>query len=99
MADVRIEQRDGDTLIWVKVVPGSSRNEIAGVIGDRLKIRTSAPPEGGKANVAVCHLLADTLGVRRARVHVEKGATHREKVVRVEGCGEEAVLAALGSPK
>jgi len=40
------------TRLKVKVVPGSSRDEIVGWLGDALKIKVMAPPEKGKANVS-----------------------------------------------
>ncbi len=37
----------------LKVVPGSSRDEIVGWLGDSLKVKVKAPPEKGRANEAV----------------------------------------------
>ena len=53
-----IDVRDvgGGTVIPVKVVPGSSRDRIAGVLGDCLKITTSQPAEKGKANKGIAAL-------------------------------------------
>jgi len=75
----------GSTLIAVKAVPGAKRDEIVGRLGDRLKIRVSAPPEGGKANKAICKLLATTLGVRAKDVEVVRGHASAEKTLRVSG--------------
>ncbi len=82
---LRIEQVGEDVLIWVKAVPGASRNEIAGVVGDRLKIRISTPPEGGKANKAICKLLASSLGVKPNQISIERGETNPAKIVRISG--------------
>ena len=78
---------DGAVLIAVKAVPGAKRNQVAGVLGERLKVSVSQPPEGGKANRAICALLAKELGVRPSAVSVVRGESSAEKVVRVEGIG------------
>lgn len=80
----------------VKVVPGARRDEIAGPLGDRLKIRVSAPPEGGRANKAVCALVARALGIRASEVTVVAGHGSPEKTLRIAGRRAEEVRAALG---
>ena len=75
-----------DVLIRVKAVPGASREEIAGPLGDRLKVRVSAPPEGGQANKAVCRVIASALGVKPKQVSIEAGRSSPEKTIRVENC-------------
>jgi uncharacterized protein (TIGR00251 family) len=72
-------------LIRIKVVPGASRNEIAGKVGDRVKVRVSAPPEDGKANRAVCAVVAKACGVKPKHVTVESGHTSAAKTLRVRG--------------
>ncbi len=67
----------------VKVVPGASRSEIVGKMGNRLKIRIAAPPEHGKANRALLLLLADWLGTKNLELIAGHG--NPEKTVRVNG--------------
>jgi uncharacterized protein (TIGR00251 family) len=78
-------------LLRIKAVPGASRDEIAGMLGERLKVRISAPAEGGKANKAICTLIAKRLGLRESQVTIESGHSNAEKVVRIEGVSKEAV--------
>ena len=85
VSGLHIEQAGEDVLIWVKAVPGASRDETAGVVGDRLKIRISAPPEGGKANKAICKLLGSSLGVKANQISIERGETSPAKIVRISG--------------
>lgn len=73
----------GATDLLLKVVPGASRSAIAGRLGDRLKVRVAAPPEDGKANRAVCALVAEWLGVPERAVTVVAGASSPEKTVRI----------------
>jgi uncharacterized protein len=83
---MRIEADGRDVLIWIKAVPGASRDEVAGIVGDRLKVRISAPPEGGKANKAIIKLLARKLKLKPAQITIESGQTNPEKTVRLSGC-------------
>lgn len=81
----------GGVLIAVKAVPGAKRDAIVGRLGERLKIRVSAPPEGGKANKAICALLAAELGVRPQDIEVIRGHASPEKTIRVAGVSADDV--------
>jgi uncharacterized protein (TIGR00251 family) len=83
--------------VQVRVQPRARRDELAGVREGRLLVRVSAPPVEGRANAALCALLARVAGVSRGQVGVVRGASARDKVVRIEGVADEAaVRAALG---
>jgi uncharacterized protein (TIGR00251 family) len=71
--------------ISVTVSPGASRSELVGRHGDGWRARIAAPPERGRANEALCKLLAEVLDVPGDSVHVLAGRTARVKVVEVEG--------------
>jgi len=78
------------------VVPGASRDRIAGPLGDRLKVQVRQPPEKGAANKALCRLLAKALGVRPADVEVIRGPTRPEKDVRIGGLDPAEAARRLG---
>lgn len=80
-----VEPADRGVLVHVKVVPGARRSEIMGPLGDRLKIRVAAPPEGGRANEEVSTSLAAWLDVASADVALVRGATNPRKTFRIEG--------------
>jgi len=87
-----VESRgDHATHVHLKVVPGGSRDEIAGIYGDRLRVKVAAPPEGGKANKAVVALLAQTLGVPKGTLRIVRGAGTPLKTVEVSGLAADAV--------
>ena len=71
--------------LQIKVVPKSSRNCVAGWMGDTLKVWVTAPPERGKANGAVLAVLADALGVSRESIRLVAGLQSSRKGVEIEG--------------
>ncbi len=82
---LNIRNSAGGALISVKVVPGSSRDKVVGVLGECLKISTSAPPEKGKANAAVAVALAEAVEVDRRNVELTSGPTNPRKEFLVAG--------------
>jgi uncharacterized protein (TIGR00251 family) len=83
-----------DTLLKVRVQPGSSRNEVVGKRDGAVIVRVTAAPADGKANTAACKLLAERVGIPPSRVEVVRGALRRDKVVRMIGLdpGDAAAL-------
>jgi len=59
-------------------------------------VRVTAPPVDGKANAALCRLIAERVGVPRRAVEVVRGQSARDKVVRVDGVEPAALREALG---
>lgn len=87
----------GAIVIRVKAVPGASRDEIAGPLGDRLKVRVAAPPEGGRANASIERVIAAALGISARAVRVTAGNSGPEKLVRIEGAGAEILARLAGT--
>ena len=86
------------THLKVKAVPGSSRNEIVGWLGDALKIKVMARPEKGQATEAVIELLAERLGLSTDALAVASGHSSPSKVIAIKGLDDEAIDTALGGP-
>lgn len=61
-----------------------------------LQAKVTAPPVDGKANKALCKLVAKRVGVAPSRVSVVRGEKSRDKVVRVEGVDDAGLRVALG---
>ena len=68
--------------LWVQ--PRASRNEVVGFQGEFLRIRVTAPPEGGQANRLCCRLLAEKLGIAPSRIEIVSGHNARKKRVRIQ---------------
>ncbi len=86
-------------LLTCRVLPSSSRNEIAGVSGTALRIKITAPPVDGKANRAFLAFLAKKLKVPKNRVIILKGTTGRLKEILLVGITAEEIEKILGENK
>ncbi len=84
-----------DAQIMVRLRPRGGRNELIGMRDGVLQARVTAPPLDGKANRALCRLIAKRLGVAPSRVSVARGEKSRDKLVRVEGFDSVALREAL----
>jgi uncharacterized protein YggU (UPF0235/DUF167 family) len=73
---------DSDGRLAVRVTPGA-KTEMLEIVDGRLCVKVRAKPEDGKANAAVLALLGRALGVGISRLEMLRGATSREKLVRL----------------
>jgi uncharacterized protein len=71
--------------IAVRLQPRASREELLGVRDGALVARVSAPPVDGRANRALCRLVARRLSIAPSRVTLVGGERARQKLLRVEG--------------
>ncbi|WP_339462505.1 DUF167 family protein [Pseudomonas sp. EA_105y_Pfl2_R69] len=75
---------DGEDLILdCHLQPKASKDEFAGLHGERIKIRLTAPPVDGKANARLLAFLAEAFAVGKSQVSLESGQQSRQKRVRI----------------
>ena len=80
-------------MVDVWVVPGASREGVAGRHAGALRVRVAAPPEGGRANRAVEQVVARFFGVKKARI--VGGERTRQKRVLIPGVDEAEAASRL----
>jgi uncharacterized protein len=92
-----LQQVGAHVLLPVAVQPRASRNAVAGLHGNALKLLLTAPPVEGAANAACLRFLADLLGVSRARLSIIKGTKARQKLIRITDMSADALRTRLKS--
>ncbi|WP_225009992.1 DUF167 domain-containing protein [Novosphingobium percolationis] len=73
---------DGEGRLAVRVTPGAKVEGIS-IEQGRVSVKVRAKPEDGKATTAVLALVAAALEVAPSKVELLRGATSREKLLRV----------------
>jgi len=92
VAKLTIREVGDEVVFQVKVVPGSSRTAVCGLLEGVLKIKISAAAEKGKANQCLIEFLAKQLGVKKNAVSIISGQTNPLKQVQVLGISAEKLL-------
>ena len=75
----------------VRVQPRSSKTEITGVQDGALRVRLTAPPVEGAANMQCIELLSRKMKIPKRAIRIASGARARRKRLRVLGLGIEEV--------
>ncbi|MGI6686032.1 MAG: DUF167 domain-containing protein [Bacillota bacterium] len=95
MSTINVSEKDNKVSFKVKVQPRASKNEMAGIMGDAVKLRITAPPVDGEANKRVIEFFADLFKVPKTSVAIVSGLSSRTKVVEVFGVEAADVLKKL----
>ncbi len=84
-----------ETIIQVRVVPRSSRAEIAGKANGVYRIKITAPPVEGKANKALVGFLAKKTGLPKRNIEIVAGERSRNKTIRIRSDSPSNLLKCL----
>ncbi|MFH1124326.1 MAG: DUF167 domain-containing protein [Pseudomonadota bacterium] len=85
-----------ESVIKVKVLPRSSKNQITGMEGSLYKVKITSPPVEGMANEALIAYLSKRLGVAKSHIEIISGKTSRTKSLRVRGLSLDQIASILG---
>lgn len=86
-------QENIKNIINVYVTPKSGRDCFTGMDVDKdgnaiLKVKVTAAPDGGKANISVCKIIAKEIKVPKTFVTVKRGHKSRYKQIEIK-CSEQ----------
>lgn len=79
----------------IRLQPRASRNQVVGMMGDRLKVALTAPPVEGAANAACQAFLAEIFKVSKGSVSLVGGEKSRDKLWEITGDPDQ--LAAIAA--
>ncbi|WP_413774134.1 DUF167 family protein [Candidatus Nitrosacidococcus sp. I8] len=85
MAPSWFEQIQDRIILRIRLQPNARRNEILGIHGNQIKIKITAPPIEGKANLYLIDFLAKLFKVNKSKIDIVAGATSRDKQVCING--------------
>ena len=92
---LEIQERDGATVLSVRVQPRARKDELAGEMNGALKIRLQAPAVENHANDALIEFLAELLKTPKSAVRILSGDQSRIKRIEIRGVTGQQIHALL----
>ncbi len=77
------EIKDDFVIFYIKAQPNSSKNKIAGILGDSLKINIKAPAVDGEANKELVKFLSKSFKIAKNDIHFISGETSKRKKLKL----------------
>ena len=99
MGRQRNKDASGGVLLYARIQPRASKNEIVRMDDGSIKIRLTAPPVDNAANEALVKFLADVLSVAKSQIEILAGHASRDKVIRLRGVRDEDAIRLLNLPE
>jgi hypothetical protein len=87
-----ITEKPEGVVITIFVQPRASKNMIAGLHGDALKIKLTAPPVDNAANKMCVQFLAKCLDISKSSLEIISGQTSRTKQILVRDANGGKIL-------
>ena len=94
---IQVNHHADGCVIAVRAQPGARRDAVVGEHNGALKVAVSAPPDKGKANLAVAALLCDCLGLKKTQVELFAGPTSKDKKFLIRGTSADVVKSRLAA--
>ncbi|MEN6464179.1 MAG: DUF167 domain-containing protein [Syntrophaceae bacterium] len=94
---LRIRETEKGAVLEIRVLPRSSRCEIAGLQDGALKIKITAPPVEGKANKECIRFISDLLNVKKSAVSIIAGEKSKNKTILISGIKAKDVEKAINA--
>ena len=69
--------------LHIRVVPNARKNQIAGWVNERLKVKICKPPEKGQANRELLNFLSEEWGLPKSCIDLVQGFTSRDKILKI----------------
>lgn len=76
-------KKNSRILLNIRVIPRSKKNEIIDLGNNRLKVKVTSPPEGGRANKELVESLARYYTKAKSSITITKGIRSRDKIVEI----------------
>ncbi|MBN2588486.1 MAG: DUF167 domain-containing protein [Sedimentisphaerales bacterium] len=96
MTELNIREDNGNTILTVKIIPGSSSpSKICGILDGMLKIKIAAPPEKGKANQCLVKFLAKVLDIHKNSIKIISGQTNPIKQIQISEISIDSIMKKL----
>ena len=79
------EIKDNSIRINLLIVPKSSKNQIAGIINNKLKIKIKSPPVEGAANKELIKFFSKFLKISKSSISIISGEHSKNKIIELSG--------------